>query len=271
MIYFFSDSHIGSRAIGDLEARLQHQQKIIRMLCMMACDAEEIHILGDLFDYWYEYLWPDASKEEYTPLLDCLKELTERGIGIHFYIGNHDMWTFGWLARRTGMTVHRKNVQETICYGRRILLGHGDGLVPRDYLHLIPEEYRSKIRRFIWLRRLFHNPVPQQLFRLLPPTCGNRFGYNWSCHSRQKELAHPCPYKGENQEEVVLWAKEQESLATQGKTQGADYYIFGHRHIELDLELVSGAHVVILGDTWQQWTYGRMTPDGAFSLEVYEE
>lgn len=273
MIYFFSDSHIGSRAIGNLDARLQHQQKVIRMIEMMSRDAEEIHILGDLFDFWYEYLWPDRAKEEYTPLLDTLRTLTDRGIRIHFYIGNHDMWTFGWLARRTGMTVHRNNVQPTTCYGRRILLGHGDGLVPDNYLEVIPKEYHSRIRRFIWLRRWFHNPIPQQAFRILPPTWGNRFGYEWSRKSRLKEQANPCPYKGENKEEVVLWAKHHSlSHSTQSSPEdgAVDYYIFGHRHIELDLELVTGAHVIILGDTWQQWTYGRLAPDGTFSLEVYD-
>lgn len=268
MIYFFSDSHVGSRAMAD---RAEHQQKLIRMLQMMGRDATEIHILGDLFDYWYEYLWHDSSKQEYQPLLDTLRSLTDRGIAVHFYIGNHDIWTFGALARRTGMIVHRRNVQTITVAGQRVVLGHGDGVVPSDLLQRIPPEFRRKIRRFIFLRRFFHNPIPQFLFRLLPPSWGNRLGYEWSRRSRVKELAHPCPYKGENHEEIVLWCKEQATLPPTDPDY-VSYYIFGHRHIELDLMLRNRSRVLILGDTFRQWTYAALNPSThQISIELYEE
>jgi UDP-2,3-diacylglucosamine hydrolase len=112
------------------------------------------------------------------------------------------------------------------------------------------------------LRKVFHNPVLQFLFRLLPPAWGNAFGYEWAKRSRLKELAHPCGYKGEEKEELVLFAKEMEQ---QGKHH--DYYIFGHRHIELDLMLSRDSRIMILGDCWQQFTYGKM--DGStMTLEM---
>lgn len=279
MIYFFSDSHIGARATGDVGARMAHQTKVVRMLQMMERDATAIYILGDLFDYWYEYLWADPDKREYEPILQELDKATRiLGIEVHFYIGNHDIWTFGWLAKRTGMIIHYGNVEEATICGKRVRLGHGDGVVPEGYIHTLPRPIRQKIRRFQALRWFFHWPVAQWAFRLVPPRLGNALGYEWARRSRVKEMAHPCGYKGEQNEELVNWSKEQgardKGQGASDKGQGAgsvDYFIFGHRHIELDLELRTGAHVIILGDTWRQWTYARMTEEGVVSLEVYEE
>ena len=128
------------------------------------------------------------------------------------------------------------------------------------------EREQKKIKRFILLRAFFHHPVPQCLFRLLPPAWGDRLGYDWARHSREKELRNPCGYKGEDQEELVLWAKEHSG---DGKQQtfgcGCHYYIFGHRHIELDLQTAQGTRIVILGDHFKQWTYAQMQ-DGDLML-----
>lgn len=260
MIYFLSDAHIGSRAVDDS----QHQLQFVEMLEKLAQDASAIYLLGDIFDFWSEYFWRDASKQEYEPILACLSGITSRGVDVHYFIGNHDIWTYGELARLTGVTVHRKPEIMTIA-GKRCFLAHGDGLVPSGYLQQFPREIQKKIRSFMRLRRLFHNPVAQFFFRLVPPSIGNRIGYNWAKKSRLKELAAPCGYKGENSEELVLYAKEQE------KNEHLDYYIFGHRHIELDLELATGARVLILGDCFRQWTYARMTEDGKIELCIHDQ
>lgn len=228
---------------------------------MMQHDATAIWILGDLFDFWYEYFWEDRSKNEYEPILTKLREITTAGIDVHFFIGNHDIWTFGSLSRQTGMIIHRKP-QAFIINNKRIFMGHGDGIVPADYIKNFPKNLRCKIRKFIILRKVFHNPILQFLFRLLPPKWANAFGYEWARRSRIKELAHPHPYKGENKEELVLWAKE---------NQDFDYYIFGHRHIELQLQLKTGAQVIILGDMFRQWTYAKMDEDGQITICNYEE
>ena len=112
---------------------------------------------------------------------------------------------------------------------------------------------------------MFNSPFLQFCFRCLPPSWGNYFGYNWAKKSRLKEIANPCPYKGENKEELVLFAKEQEN---QGNHR--DYYIFGHRHIELDLQIASGSRVVLLGDCFQQWTYAKLDNHGRLTLHNYE-
>jgi UDP-2,3-diacylglucosamine hydrolase len=257
MIYFLSDAHLGSRAIDN---PIAHQQTIITMLNDMAKDATTIYLLGDIFDFWCEYFWRDSSKQQYRPILEAIKSLTNKGIQIHFFIGNHDIWTFGWLAQETGIQVHRK--PESITIGnKKLFLAHGDGLVPSNYLAQLPKKIQKKIKQFIFLRSVFHNPILQFFFRLLPPSLANKFGYEWAKKSRLKELENPCPYKGEDKEELVLFAKEQEQLGNHH-----DYYIFGHRHIELDLMLNRDSRIIILGDCWQQFTYAKMDNQGNTTL-----
>lgn len=260
MIYFISDAHLGSRVIADPVA---HQQRLVELLTRMGEDAEEIFLLGDIFDFWYETFWPssrESKRAQFGAILDCLKSLTDKGIAVHFFIGNHDIWTFGWLAHETGVTVHRK-AESLSRYGRRLYMGHGDGIVPSNIMSLVPAEFRSRIRRFRILRAFFHFRGAQYLFRLMPTKYWDEMGYEWARRSRLKEMAHPCGYKGEDKEELVLFAKEQET-----RGQHHDYYIFGHRHIELQLMLSSGSQVVILGDFFENFTYAQLSQDGQLAL-----
>lgn len=258
MIYFLSDSHIGSRALTDIKA---HEQRCCKMLTDLSKDATAIYLLGDIFDFRFEYFW--HSREPYQDYIDTLKSLTQKGIQIHYFTGNHDLWLFGRLQKATGVIVHKKPLETTIA-GKRCFLAHGDGICPRNLLQYYPPAIQRKIRRFIRLRNIFHSPFCQFLFRLLPPEWGDAFGYEWAKRSRRKELSNPIDYKGENQEELILFAKEQE------RQQHFDFYIFGHRHIELDLQLATAARVVILGDTFRQWTYAQMNDKGELTLNNYE-
>ena len=259
MVYFLSDAHLGSRAIADGK---KHTQTVINLLLQMQQDATEIYLLGDIFDFWFEFYL--GKPQGYDDVLDTLKQLTDYGIKIHYLIGNHDIWTFGWLAQRTGVIVYKKPI-ETIIQGKHCYLAHGDGLVAKDTLQSYPKHIRRKIHHFMLLRQLFHSPSAQFLYRLLPPAFGNKFGYEWAKKSRLKELNNPCPYKGEKNEELVGFAKEKE------QTQHFDYYIFGHRHIELDLELATHSRVIILGDMFKQWTYAQMDEKGELQLLNYEQ
>ena len=260
MIYFLSDAHLGSLAITDRQA---HQEKVIDLLKQMSQDATAIFLLGDTFDFWMEYWWKDKSKAQYTPFLACLREIAEQGIDLHIFIGNHDIWTFGELERLTKATIHRKPCEMEL-NGKKVFMAHGDGMLPRNWGDLYPKPIQKKIKHFMVLRAVFHNSVTQALFRCLPPSWGNAFGYNWAKNSRLKELAKPCPYKGEDKEELVLFAKDQEQ---QGLHR--DFYIFGHRHIELDLQITRTSRVIILGDCFQQWTYAMMDNFGRMSLQNY--
>jgi UDP-2,3-diacylglucosamine hydrolase len=261
MVYFLSDAHLGSRAISDFDA---HQQTLISMLQTMAKDATAIYFLGDIFDFWCEFFLQDKSKEQYRPFLQTIKDITSRGIEVHFFIGNHDIWTFGWLAEQTGMSIHRK--PETILInGKRIFLAHGDGLVPSNYVQQLSSNIQKKIKHFILLRKLFHSPILQFFLRLLPPSWGNELGYEWAKNSRLKEKDGTYPYKGEDKEELVLYAKEQEQ-----KGNHHDLYIFGHRHIELDLMLSRDSRLVILGDCWRMFTYVQLNDNFEVIMMNYE-
>ena len=265
MIYFLSDAHLGSKAFADGEA---HQQRVVSLLNQMSKDASAIYMLGDMFDFWYEYFIPQC-KRQFAPFLQCLKALTAKGIEVHFFTGNHDMWTFGWLERVTGVIVHHEPLTTTLC-GKKVFLAHGDGLVPADYLQQLPEPIQKKIRRFKALRQLFHNPIAQTLFRCMPPCIGDAMGYAWAKHSRLKDLQQPCGYKGENEEELVLWAKEMENGEWRNEN-GHDYYIFGHRHIELDLMINRHARVILLGDLFRTFTYAQMDEKGDIQLCIQEQ
>ncbi len=254
MIYFLSDAHLGSRVIENPE---EHQAKIVALLQEMGKDATAVYLLGDMFDFWFEYFW--GHDTAFEPFFDALCGLTDKGIEVHYFIGNHDIWTFGYIARRTGAIVHRKP-ETMVLNGKRCMLAHGDGL---GFTH----------RSFRFLRGVFHNPILQFLFRLLPPALGNAFGYTWAKNSRLKEMERPVGYKGEKNEELVQFAKEHSAPLNppyRGEDGIAstpiDYFIFGHRHIELDLELGTGARVLILGDMFKLWTYAQMDEQGRVML-----
>lgn len=248
MIYFLSDAHLGSRAVENPQ---EHQQKFISLIQEMCSDATAIYLLGDIFDFWCEFFYGREGKPKgFDDVLAALKEASSK-CEVHFFIGNHDIWTFGWLAAQTGMIIHKKT-QTLVLNGKRCFLAHGDGVGADD-------------RKFLFLRSLFHNPVLQFFFRLLPPSLGNGFGYAWAESSRRKDLENPVAYLGENNESLVCFAKQTE------ETEHYDYYIFGHRHIELQLQLSTSAQVVILGDFFRQFTYAKMDDTGVLTLECADD
>ena len=245
MVYFLSDTHIGSGAISD---PVGHQKRVVDFLLSLRHDASAIYLLGDIFDFWFEYC--NALPEGYDELLKALSELTHSGVEVHFYVGNHDMWTFGYLEKEIGMHVHHHSEVVTI-NGKRCYLAHGHELYTNNH-------------KFMALQRIFKSPVARWLFRnLMPPSLGQRLGNKWSKNSRMKELQHPHPYTTEDNEWLVRWAKRHE------QTGHLDYYIFGHRHIELDLMLKTKARVIILGDGFRTFTYGKMDDEGNFMLDNY--
>ena len=262
MIYFLSDAHLGSLAI---ERGWAHQKKLIDMLEMMSKDAVSIYMLGDMFDFWMEYFVHDKEKRQYHPFCKELRKLSKQGIHVHIFTGNHDLLTFGGLQKLTNAEIHYSTLSITR-YGKTLYIAHGDGLLPGNWQDIYPSRVRRKIKHAMFLHDMFENQFLQFLFRCLPPKVGNKIGYGWAKKSRLKELENPCPYKGEKKEELVLFAKEQEK---QGNHR--DYYVFGHRHIELDLQLQNSSRVVILGDCFRQWTYAKLDKHGNLTMHNYDD
>ena len=231
-IYFLSDAHLGSRAIK--HGRTQ-ERRLVRFLDSIKEKAGAVYLLGDMFDYWYEYKY--VVPKGYTRLLGKLSELTDLGVEVHFFTGNHDIWAFDYLEKECGVILHFQPV--TVELGDKIFfLAHGDGLGDPN-------------PTFKLLRAIFHNRFCQILFSAIHPRWGMEFGLSWAKQSRLKhEAEDPPQYLGENKEHLVLFAKDY--LHTH---PNVNYFLFGHRHIELDLMLSRTTRVLILGDWITHFTY----------------
>lgn len=246
-IYFLSDAHLGSLAIP--HARMQ-ERRLVNFLDSIKHKAAAVYLLGDIFDFWHEYKY--VVPKGYTRLLGKISELTDLGVEVHFFTGNHDLWVGDYFEKECGMTLHRQSSVVEI-YGKVFYLAHGDGLGSTD-------------RRFRLLRAVFHNSLCQHLFAALHPRWGMAFGLGWARHSRLKrEDGKEPPYMGEDREELVCFAKNYLK-----SHPDINYFIFGHRHIELDLLIAHTSRLVILGDWISQFTYAVY--DGEhFFMEQYVE
>ena len=231
-IYFLSDAHLGSRA--NKHGRTQ-ERRLVRFLDSIKEKAGAVYLLGDMFDYWYEYKY--VVPKGYTRLLGKLSELTDLGVEVHFFTGNHDIWAFDYLEKECGVILHFQPV--TVELGDKIFfLAHGDGLGDPN-------------PTFKLLRAIFHNRFCQILFSAIHPRWGMEFGLSWAKQSRLKhEAEDPPQYLGENKEHLVLIAKDY--LRTH---PNVNFFLFGHRHIELDLMLSRTTRILILGDWITHFTY----------------
>lgn len=246
-VYFLSDAHLGSWA---LTHKRTQERRLVRFLDSIKHKAAAVYLLGDMFDFWYEYRF--VVPKGYTRFLGKLSELTDMGVEVHFFTGNHDIWTYGYLERECGVVVHTQPLTTEI-YDRIFYLAHGDGLGDPD-------------RKFRFIRRVFHNRFCQRLFSSLHPRWGLWLGLTWAKHSRLKraEGKEP-PYMGEDREFLVLFTKQYMK-----SHPDIDYFIYGHRHIELDLMLSRKSRMMILGDWISQFTYAVFDGEHMF-LEEYVE
>ncbi len=246
-IYFLSDAHLGSLAIPH---RRTQERRLVRFLDSIKTRAAAIYLLGDMFDFWDEYRY--VVPKGYTRFLGKLSELTDMGVEVHFFTGNHDLWTYGYLEEECGLIVHKKPLTTEI-YGKVFYLAHGDGLGSKD-------------QKFKLLKWLFQNRTCQKLLNFMHPRWGMSLGLNWARHSRMKRADGKEPgYMGEHKEPLVIFAKDY--LKAHPET---DYFIFGHRHIELDLMLSKKTRMMIIGDWIWQFTYVVFDGEHIF-LEQYVE
>lgn len=246
-VYFLSDAHLGSLAIP--HARMQ-ERRLVNFLDSVKDKAAAVYLLGDIFDFWHEY--KTVVPKGYTRLLGKISELTDLGVEVHFFTGNHDLWVGDYLEKECGVTLHRYSSVVEI-YGKVFYLAHGDGLGSQD-------------RKFKFLRSMFHNRTCQRLFAALHPRWGMAFGLEWARRSRLKREEGKEPeYMGEDKEELVLFAKDY----LKGHKE-INFFIFGHRHIELDLMLSRQTRLLILGDWISQFSYVIYDGEHLF-LEEYVE
>ncbi|MDY2634539.1 MAG: UDP-2,3-diacylglucosamine diphosphatase [Prevotella sp.] len=246
-VYFLSDAHLGSWAIPHAWTQ---ERRLVRFLDSIKHKAYAIYLLGDMFDFWNEYKY--AVPKGFTRFLGKLSELTDMGVEIHFFAGNHDLWTYGYLEEECGLKVHRQPVTVEI-YDKVFFLAHGDGLGDPD-------------TKYKMLRRIFHNSLCQRLLCAIHPRWGLWLGMTWAKHSRLKrDEGKELPYQGEDKEILVRFTKEYMKTHTD-----VDYFMYGHRHIELDLMLSKKTRMMILGDWVWQYTYAVFDGEHMF-LENYVE
>lgn len=236
-IYFLSDFHLGA---PNKEISLIREKKIIRFLEEIRQDAKEIFLLGDMFDFWFEY--KRVVPKGYVRLLGKLAELTDEGIVIHFFVGNHDMWMKDYFQTELNIKVYY-HPHDFILKGKKFHIAHGDGLGPGD------QGYKM-------IKKLFRNPVSQWMFGLLPPNIGIGIADFFSRKSREKTGQTDEIFLGEDKEWLVIYCKE---LL---QTKQYDYLVFGHRHLPLDMEVKDGSRYINLGDWIKYNSYAVLDKDG---------
>ncbi len=242
-IYFLSDFHLG---IPDHSKSLEREKLIVQFLEEIRNDAEEIFILGDMFDFWYEY--KKVVPKGYVRLLGKLAELTDSGIPIHFFVGNHDMWMRDYFSTELNIPVYF-NPKEFERHGKLFFIGHGDGLGPGDL----------KYKR---LKKIFRNPVSKWLFGIFPPVFGMGLAHSMSRRSRALGLTEEI-FLGEDKEWLIIYCKDVL------KEKKFDFFIFGHRHLAIDFRLNEESRYINLGDWITYYTYASFQ-DGKMELKSYQ-
>ena len=228
--YFLSDFHLGARYLADSR---DNERRIVRFLDSIKDKAREIYLLGDILDYWYEYRY--VVPRGFTRFFGKIAELTDSGVKVYWFIGNHDIWIFDYLPTELGVTVIDGSLIRTID-GTTFYLAHGDGVG-----RLKPS--------FKLLRSIFRNRFCQHLYAAIHPRWTIPFALGWSKESRKGD-AYPC-YAGEGKE----WLEEFAAHYNCPDRQHIDVFIFGHRHIMLDKKLPGNTRIIILGDWIHFFSY----------------
>ncbi len=222
-IFFLSDFHLGA---PDYATSLAREKKIIAFLDEIKNDAAHIFIMGDLFDFWFEY--KKVVPKGFVRILGKLAEITDSGVPVSFFVGNHDMWMKDYFQKELNIPVYFEPVPFQF-NGKKFLLGHGDGLGPGDH-------------GYKFIKKVFRNKLAQWLFGILPPFIGMGLADYFSRKSRAQTGQKDEVYFGEDKEWLVLYCKE---ILTKAHY---DYFIFGHRHLPLDIQLNDTSRYINLGD-----------------------
>ncbi|MCG2614451.1 UDP-2,3-diacylglucosamine diphosphatase [Terrimonas sp. NA20] len=236
-IYFLSDFHLGA---PDHVASLEREKIIVRFLDEIKADAAEVFLVGDMFDFWYEY--KQVVPRGYVRLLGKMAELSDAGIKLHFFVGNHDMWMKNYFQQELNIPVYFEPIELTR-NGKQFLIGHGDGLGPGDH------GYKR-------LKKVFRNPVCQWLFGILPPAIGIGLANYFSRRSRAQTGSSEETFLGEDKEWLIIYCKE----VLQKKK--VDFFVFGHRHLPIDFALQPNSRYVNLGDWISYFTYAVFDGEG---------
>ena len=238
MYYFASDIHLGLK-VGQTHAT--RERLFVRWLDEVSADAEAIFLVGDVFDFWYEYR--RVVPKGFTRLLGKLSELTDRGVAVHFFPGNHDLWAFDYLQTECGVVLHRADYEILALAGKRVFIGHGDVFGKRG-------------RGGRLLSRVFRSRAIQWVFStFVHPNAAMRFGHWWSGSNRKaKPIRHA--FRGA-EEPIVRFASD-----FLKEHPGIDLFVCGHIHCAEIVPLAGGSRIAFLGEWIDRPTYGKLDQNG---------
>lgn len=244
-LYFLSDFHLGA---PDAASSLLREKKIVRFLKHITQSAHAVFLVGDVFDFWYEYR--HVVPKGYVRLLGQLAAMADAGVEVHFTVGNHDMWVKDYFTSYLGIKIHMDDYRLR-CNGKDFYVAHGDGLGPGD-------------KGYKFLKKVFRNPVSQWMFGMLPPAMGMGLANYFSRKSRETVHLHEQQFLGAEKEWLMIYSNE---VLRENKI---DYFIYGHRHMPGIHQLSNNAQYVNLGDWVTHFTYASF--DGnELKLEWWQE
>jgi UDP-2,3-diacylglucosamine hydrolase len=243
-IYFASDFHLG---VPTHEKSLQREKLIVKWLDEIKNDAQEIYIMGDIFDFWFEY--KHSVPKGFVRLLGKIAEITDSGIPVTFFTGNHDMWMYDYLPKEIGISIYREPIERTY-NGKTFLIGHGDGLGPGD-------------KGYKFIKKVFANKFCQWLFARIHPNFGIGMANYWSRKSRLSNSAADEKFYGDENEWLVVYCKDVL------KTKHYNYFIFGHRHLPLDISLKPDSRYINLGE-WVNYNSYAVFDGNSVELKYFK-
>jgi UDP-2,3-diacylglucosamine hydrolase len=244
-VYFASDNHLGAPT---REKSILREKKFVRWLDYIEKDAAAIFLLGDLFDFWFEY--KEVVPKGFVRVLGKLAQLTDAGIPVYFFVGNHDLWMQNYFQEELNISVyHKPKVFEF--NNKKFFIGHGDGLGPHD------KGYKR-------MKKVFVHPLSKWLYRWLHPDIGVRLAKHLSVKNKLISGDDDAKFLGEENEWLVKYAKRKLDI------QHYDYFLFGHRHLPMEINLKENTTYINTGDWIKYYTYAVY--DGqVLSLKTFEE
>jgi len=231
-VYFASDNHLGAPT---REASLPREKKFVAWLDEVKKDAAAIFLLGDLFDFWMDY--KRVVPKGFTRTLGKLAEISDSGIPIHYFVGNHDLWMNGYFEEELNIPVYHKPKEFTF-NNKTFFIGHGDGLGPGD------KGYKR-------MKKVFTNKLCRWLFRWLHPDLGVKMAQYLSIKNKLISGEEDAKFLGEDKEWLVQYCKRKL------EQRHRDYFIFGHRHLPLEIDFENNSKYINLGDWIQYFTYAQ--------------
>ena len=243
-IYFASDNHLGA---PDHTQSLERERIFVKWLDQISEDVDALFLLGDLYDFWFEY--KEVVPKGFVRVMGKLAEMSDDGIPIHFFVGNHDLWMKDYFQKELGVKVyHQPEIFEFD--QKKFLIGHGDGLGPGD------KGYKR-------MKKLFVHPLSKWLFRWFHPDLGVKLARHLSVKNKLISGEEDKHFLGKNNEWLAQYALRKH------QQNPCDYYLFGHRHLPMEIQVSDNAFYYNLGDWIEHFTYGKFD-HGRFELMQYQ-